>query len=128
VAEQVTASVEIHRGEHEQVSRNYGLDFKLLRPWPGMNAPFRGAWCIVRPGDVTEPHAHGEAEIMIAMSGTGVLISDEGRHDFTAGDIIYMPADIGHSVTNERDEDLAYYSIWWDRAMSTEFLDGESAE
>ncbi|MGW5049552.1 cupin domain-containing protein [Actinokineospora sp. NPDC004072] len=125
MTEQATASVDIRRGEHERVSRNFGLDFKLLHPWPGMNAPFRGAWCIVRPGDVSEPHAHGEREIMIAMAGSGVVVSDEGRLEFNAGDIVYMPAHIGHSVHNERDEDFSYYSIWWDRDMTTEFLAAE---
>lgn len=128
MTEQATASVEIHRGEHELVSRNYGLDFKLLQPWPGMNAPFRGAWCVVRPGDVSEAHQHGDREIMIAMSGNGVVISEEGRLDFAAGDIVFMPADIRHSVVNERDEDFSYYAIWWDRAMSAEFLEAEPGE
>ncbi|WP_433260867.1 cupin domain-containing protein [Actinosynnema sp. CS-041913] len=128
MAEQATAPVDIRRGEHERVSRNFGLDFKLLHPWPGMTTPFRGAWCIVRPGDVTEPHAHGEDEIMIAMAGGGVLVTDEGRIECAAGDIVFMPANTGHSVVNEGDEDFSYYSIWWDRAMSTEFLDAESGE
>lgn len=128
MTEQAIASVDIHRLENEQVSRNYGLDFKLLHPWPGMNAPFRGAWCVVRPGDVSEAHAHGEREIMIAMAGRGVVVSDEGRLDFNAGDIVFMPAEITHSVVNEYGEDFSYYSIWWDRDMSAEFLAAEPGE
>jgi mannose-6-phosphate isomerase-like protein (cupin superfamily) len=120
--------MDIHRLENELVSRNYGLDFKLLLPWPGLNAPFRGAWCVVRPGDVSEAHAHGEHEIMIGMTGRGVLVSAGQRVDFNAGDIVHMPADITHSVRNELDEDFSYYSIWWDRAMSAEFLAEEPGE
>jgi mannose-6-phosphate isomerase-like protein (cupin superfamily) len=120
--------MDIHRLENEKVSRNFGLDFKLLQPWPALRAPFRGAWCIVRPGDVSEPHEHGEHEIMIAMAGRGVLVGDGREVDFAAGDIILMPAGITHSVRNDLTEDCSYYSIWWDRAMSAEYLAEEPGE
>jgi mannose-6-phosphate isomerase-like protein (cupin superfamily) len=128
MTEQATASVDIHRLEHEKVTRNYGLDFKLLQPWPGMNAPFHGAWCVVRPGDASQAHAHGEQEILIGMTGRGAVINGDDQHNFNAGDIVFLRAGIPHSVVNESDGDFSYYAIWWDRAMSTEFLAEEPVE
>jgi mannose-6-phosphate isomerase-like protein (cupin superfamily) len=128
MTEQATAAIDIHRLESEKVTRQYGLDFKLLHPWPGINAPFEGAWCVVRPGDVSQAHAHGEREILIGMSGRGGVVSDGDHLDFNTGDIVLLQAGITHSVVNNGDTDFAYYAIWWDRAMSAEYLAGEPSE
>ncbi|WP_225448223.1 cupin domain-containing protein [Streptacidiphilus sp. P02-A3a] len=116
----------IRAQESEDLTRAHGLDMKLLHPWPGVDTPFRGAWCVLRPGDVSEGHAHREREIFIAMSGRAEVVTADRRQLLTAGDLATIGPDVEHSVVNPYDEDFAYYAIWWDRAMAAEFLGPES--
>jgi mannose-6-phosphate isomerase-like protein (cupin superfamily) len=113
--------VDIRRREHENLVRAYGLDMKLLYPWDGLEAPFRGAWCVLRPGDASVAHAHHEHEIFIGMAGQGSVVTDGQRHPFVAGDLVFLRPGIEHYLANDSDEDFSYYAIWWDRAMSDEF-------
>ncbi|MFC4031260.1 cupin domain-containing protein [Streptomyces polygonati] len=116
------AELTIRALESEHLTRAHGLDLKLLHPWPGLNAPFRGAWCVLRPGDVSEPHAHSEREIFICMSGRATVLAGDTRKEFAAGDIAHLLPGVQHSITNEHDEDFAYYAIWWGEEMAAEFL------
>ncbi|WP_333766953.1 cupin domain-containing protein [Streptomyces sp. IBSBF 2435] len=122
------ADVTIRTMEPDHLERAHGLDLKLLHPWPGLDTPFRGAWCVLRPGDVSEVHGHHDREIFIVMSGRGTVVANGRRHEIAAGDLAYIRPDVQHSVVNEHDEDFAYYAIWWDPAMSAEFLDGQERE
>lgn len=116
------ADVTIRAKEPDHLERAHGLDLRLLHPWPGLDSPFRGAWCVLRPGDVSELHAHHDREIFIVMSGRGTVLAGGSRQEVAAGDLAYIRPDVEHSVVNEHDEDFAYYAIWWDRAMSADFL------
>jgi mannose-6-phosphate isomerase-like protein (cupin superfamily) len=122
VTDQRSADVHIRKSEPENLTRAHGLDLKLLQPWRGVDAPFRGAWCVLRPGDASEPHAHHEHEIFIGMAGRAQVASGGQRHEFVAGDIVFVRPGVEHRVINEHDEDFSYYAIWWDRAMSLEFF------
>ena len=95
---------------------------RLLYPWPGLDAPFRGAWCVLRPGDASVAHAHHEHEIFIGMTGRAEVVTGERRHEFAAGDLVFLKPGIEHYLANNHDEDFAYYAIWWDREMSDEFV------
>jgi mannose-6-phosphate isomerase-like protein (cupin superfamily) len=122
VPDQENAGVDIRKLEPENLTRAHGLDLKLLQPWHGLDAPFRGAWCVLRPGDVSMPHAHHEHEIFIGMSGRAEVVSSDRRHEFVAGDIAFVRPGVEHQVVNTHDEDFSYYAIWWDRRMSAEFI------
>lgn len=121
-----TAAVEFRRLEHENLVRAYGLDMKLLYPWDGLTAPFRGAWCVLRPGDQSAQHAHHEHEIFIGMAGNAEVIAEGEAHEFAAGDLVFLKPGIEHYLVNNHDEDFSYYAIWWDRAMSDEFVAHET--
>lgn len=116
-------AVQIREGEPENLVRTHGLDLRLLQPWHGLAAPFRGAWCVLRPGDASTPHAHHEHEIFIGMTGRAEVVSGDSRRPFVAGDIAFVPPGVAHQVVNDHDEDFAYYAIWWDRTMSDEFIE-----
>ncbi|WP_206788424.1 cupin domain-containing protein [Amycolatopsis sp. MtRt-6] len=124
------ALVEIRRLEPEHLTRAYGLDMKLLYPWDGMAAPFRGAWCVLRPGDSSVAHAHHEHEIFIGMAGRAEVVAGDRRHAFAAGDIVFLRPGIEHHLVNDPDagEDFSYYAIWWDREMSAEFAAHDTGE
>ena len=42
------ADVTIRAKEPDHLERAHGLDLRLLHPWPGLDSPFRGAWCVLR--------------------------------------------------------------------------------
>lgn len=113
--------MEIRRAVREELDRGFGLDYKLLLPWPELNAPFEGAYCIARAGDSSMAHDHHEYEIFIALSGAATVVADGERSPFTAGDIVHFTPGVHHQVVNESDEDFVYYCIWWDTAMSERF-------
>jgi mannose-6-phosphate isomerase-like protein (cupin superfamily) len=112
----------IRRLDREHLTRAYGLDSERLLPWPVLNAPFEGAWCVLRPGDVSTPHSHHEEEIFIALTGSATLVVDGRRAEFAAGDIAHLPIGSTHQVINEGTADFEYYGVWWDAAMARAFL------
>jgi mannose-6-phosphate isomerase-like protein (cupin superfamily) len=116
------AVVTIRKREPEHLHRMDGLDLKLLLPWDGVAAPFRGAWCVLRPGDVALEHAHEDREIFFVMSGRAEVRGGGKRYEIAAGDLVFLPPGLAHQVVNETDEDVSYYAIWWDTSMSEEFL------
>ncbi len=113
---------EIRNLDRDNLTRAYGLDAQRLLPWPALNAPFEGAWCILRSGDESTPHSHHEYEIFIAMTGRAALVVDGERRTFAAGDIVHLPPGCTHKLVNDGPEDFQYYGIWWDAHMSTTFL------
>ena len=114
--------VEIRKLDRDGLDRVYGLDAQPLLPWPVLNAPFEGAWCVLRAGDESTPHSHHEYEIFIALSGEAELDVDGERYPFVSGDIVYLPPGCTHKVVNNGSDDFEYYGIWWDADMSSAFL------
>ncbi|KQV17158.1 MULTISPECIES: cupin domain-containing protein [unclassified Kitasatospora] len=104
----------IRRQEPARLERAHGLDLGMLHPWGDLTTPFHGAWCVLRPGDVTEVHQHTERELFICMAGRAEVRSADGSHPIAAGDLVLLPVDSDHSVANPHDEDFAYYAIWWE--------------
>jgi mannose-6-phosphate isomerase-like protein (cupin superfamily) len=113
--------IEIRRLDRENLTRAYGLDSERLLPWDVLNAPFEGAWCVVRPGDVSTAHSHHEYEIFIAMKGRATLVVEDERRELVEGDIAHLIPGTTHQVLNEDDADFEYYAIWWDTEMSAAF-------
>src|SRR4029077_5815227 len=81
--------IEIHNLDRAHLPRAYGLDSQRLLPWPALNAPFEGAWCILRAGEESTPHGHHEYEVFIAMAGRSTLSVDREQFEFAAGDIVH---------------------------------------
>ncbi|GAT70702.1 cupin [Planomonospora sphaerica] len=105
----------------DQLRPDNGLLAKRLLPWTTLNAPFEGAWCVVRPGTASTRHAHHEYEIFIAVSGEAVLESEGERAAFAAGDVAYFPPGTDHRVVNDGAADFEMYGIWWDADMTGAF-------
>jgi mannose-6-phosphate isomerase-like protein (cupin superfamily) len=114
--------VEIRPLDRTNLTKAYGLDSQRLLPWPALNAPFEGAWCILRSGDESTPHSHHEYELFVALKGTAALDVDGERHDFVAGDIAHLPPGCMHKVINSSNQDFEYYGIWWDTDMSAQLI------
>nr|WP_153539705.1 cupin domain-containing protein [Streptomyces sp. RB17] len=98
-----------------------GLAAQRLMPWPLLNAPFEGSWCLVRPGAESGAHAHHEYEIWIAVTGSAELFVNGEYHPFTKGDIVHFVPGQGHQVVNRGDEDFEMYAVWWDADLARGF-------
>jgi oxalate decarboxylase/phosphoglucose isomerase-like protein (cupin superfamily) len=114
--------MDIRRLDRENLTVAYGIDSERLLPWPVLNAPFEGAWCVVHAGGASDAHAHHEYEIFIAMSGSAQLVVEDERGAFKAGDIAFLTPGREHNVVNDSDADFEFYAIWWDPQMSADFV------
>ena len=63
------------------------------------------------PGAEFRQHVHEESEdVIICISGSGVIRSGETRVPFGAGDIVYVPAGVVHGTINTGGEPLVMFS------------------
>lgn len=115
------SSIEIRSLARDELEHEYGVDGQRLLPWPALNAPFEGAWCVIRAGTASVPHAHSEYEIFIAMTGAAVLEVRGERVPLAAGDIAHIRPGMEHRVINDGDGDFEMYSVWWNEEMCAEF-------
>ncbi|WP_339481841.1 cupin domain-containing protein [Pseudomonas sp. RL_5y_Pfl2_73] len=100
----------------------YDLDGSRLLPWEGMKSPFGGAWCVVRPGTESRRHAHDEYELFIVIEGCAEVRVGERSLLAEKGDLVLLPLNTEHSVKNSSESDFHFYSIWWDKESTNNFL------
>jgi len=63
---------------------------------------------IVEPGGFTPYHKHEWEHENYIVSGTGVLVTEEGEKPFKPGDIIYVPPQFKHSYKNTGEDVLKF--------------------
>jgi mannose-6-phosphate isomerase-like protein (cupin superfamily) len=113
--------MEIRKFDRANLKPDNGLVAQRLMPWPALNAPFEGSWCVVRPGAESGAHGHHEYEIWVAMTGAAEVICEGRRTPFVAGDVIHFPPHVHHQVVNHSDSDFQMYAVWWDAELSERF-------
>lgn len=113
--------MEIRSLYRDKLAPDNGLKAQRLMPWPALNAPFEGSWCVVNPGAASGPHGHHEYEIWLALAGSSEIVADGQRVPFTAGDIVYLPPGSVHQVVNDGDADFEMYALWWDVELAGKF-------
>jgi mannose-6-phosphate isomerase-like protein (cupin superfamily) len=113
--------MEIRNLDHDNLKAEYGAFTQRLLPWAALNAPFEGAWSIVKPGTATTAHEHHEYEMFIGAKGVAVIECEGERRPFVAGDLVFMPPHEFHQVINDSDVDFEFFSVWWDPEMSERF-------
>ena len=62
-------------------------------------------------GAVNKPHVHSTDQILLVTEGEGLLASDEERHDLSAGDIAFIPADTKHWHGARPGKDMTHWAI-----------------
>jgi mannose-6-phosphate isomerase-like protein (cupin superfamily) len=120
--------MEIRKLDRVNLKPDNGLAAQRLMPWPELNAPFEGSWCVVPPGARSGAHAHHEYEIWVAMTGAAEIVCAGRRTPFVAGDVVRFPPQVEHQVVNEGDEDFQMYAIWWDTEMADKFAACDHAD
>ncbi len=113
--------MEIHSLSRDDLKLDNGLRAQRLMPWPALNAPFEGSWCVVAPGAASGPHSHHEYEIWIALAGSSKIHCEGQDVPFVAGDIAHFKPGSTHQVVNDGDDDFQMYSVWWDADLAAKF-------
>lgn len=120
--------MEIRKFDRADLQPDNGLTAQRLLPWPALNAPFEGSWCVVPPGAASGAHGHHEYEIWVAVTGTADIICEGRRMPFTAGDIVHFPPQVEHQVVNDGPDEFQMYAVWWDTEMTGRFAERDKAE
>lgn len=118
--------MEIRRFDRSNLKADNGLDAQRLMPWPEVNAPFEGSWCVVPPGASSGAHGHHEYEIWVAMTGAAEIICEGRRTPFVAGDVVHFPPHNVHQVVNEGTDEFQMYAIWWDHDLAGQFVERDA--
>jgi oxalate decarboxylase/phosphoglucose isomerase-like protein (cupin superfamily) len=116
----------VRRFSHEELIFSYGVDAACLLPWQGVNVPFEGAYCIVRPHSKSLEHINlpnDEQEIFICISGEASVVIGDVSFDAKKGDLFFVPRNTLHYVENAADEPFHYYAIWWNGQGALQFLE-----
>ena len=119
--------MEMRKFDRTNLKPDNGLAAQRLLPWPELNAPFEGSWCVVAPGAESGAHSHHEYEIWVAMTGSAEIVCDGHRMPFVAGDIVHFPPSSHHQVINTGDAEFQMYAVWWDTEMASEFAARDKA-
>ncbi len=120
--------MEIRSLSRDDLKPDNGLRAQRLMPWPALNAPFEGSWCVVAPGAASGPHSHHEYEIWIALTGASHILCDGEKTPFVAGDIVHFRPGSTHQVVNDGVDDFQMYSVWWDAELAAKFADRHQEE
>jgi mannose-6-phosphate isomerase-like protein (cupin superfamily) len=115
-------AVEIVHLNRDTLRLEYGADIQRLMPWAPLNAPFEGAWAVVRAGTRSTLHSHHEYEMFVAVHGDAVVECDDEQSSFSNGDVaLFRPGQL-HRVLNDGTADFEFYSVWWDVGMAQRFI------
>lgn len=79
---------------------------------------------IFAPRLVDHQGPHDRDELYVVIRGSGTFVCGSTRHDFTAGDVLVVPAGVEHHF--ERFEDLVTWVVFWD-GEGAHALAGQSA-
>ena len=63
------------------------------------------AHAVLKPGKEIEAHLDPYEEVYYLLSGRGVMTVGDERQEVTAGDAIWLPRGVPHSMINNGDED-----------------------
>jgi mannose-6-phosphate isomerase-like protein (cupin superfamily) len=121
------AAMEIRKFDPVQLRPDNGLFAQRLMPWPALNAPFEGSWCVVAPGAASGAHGHHEYEIWVAMTGAAEIVCEGRRTPFVAGDVVHFPPRVHHQVVNDGPDEFRMYAVWWDGEMARSFTGRDEA-
>lgn len=115
-------AVEIVHLNRDTLRLEYGADVQRLLPWAPLNAPFEGAWAVVRAGTESTLHSHHEHEIFVAVRGEALVECDGALAPFSVGDVALFQPGQRHRILNEAAVDFEFYSVWWDEQMAERFI------
>jgi len=117
----------IRKMDWGSLRHEYELDAMRLLPWDAIDAPFEGAWCVVRAHTSSTPHHHEERELFIIISGSAEVFIDTVPYTVKMGDMVSIPVGSEHYISNRSDEDFHMYTIFWSTESAQTFIKGKVA-
>jgi quercetin dioxygenase-like cupin family protein len=86
-------------------------------PWSEIETPPFGAMnCIISPGGASNADKHNQDEIIFVYRGIGEVDVTGELLEIQAGDVVYIPKNLQHTIQNKDDgAQLAFFSVWWPR-------------
>lgn len=117
--------------DEQEVKAEYGLKGVRTFPWQGVKAPFGSGYCIVATSSETFRHVNepsDEEELFIGCQGRAIVHLGEQRIPIKAGDQIFIPRNVPHSIINEDDEkEFHFFTVWWNRDCVDDYLQANSS-
>ena len=113
--------MEIRNLHRDELKLDNGLRAQRLVPWPALNAPFEGSWCVVGAGRRVRPARPprvrdlDRADRRVARSSA----TASGPRSWPVTSCTSRPGST-HQVVNDGDADFEMYSIWWDAELAAE--------
>ncbi len=100
------------RGKREApVRRISGLtSYILLQQGDVASDNLAITWVDVEPGSGQQPHRHSPEQVYVITQGQGRMQVGEEYVDAEVGDMVFIPPDTVHSMTNTGSETLTYVS------------------
>lgn len=80
-------------------------------------------WVDVAPGSAQALHRHGPEQVYIVVAGQGRMQVGEEDREVVAGDLVHVPPDVPHGITNTGDQALSYLSAATPAFSQTAFYD-----
>jgi len=62
-------------------------------------------------GAVNKPHVHSTDQILVITEGEGLVATDAERHEVSAGDVAFIPANTKHWHGARPGKDMTHWSI-----------------
>jgi oxalate decarboxylase/phosphoglucose isomerase-like protein (cupin superfamily) len=100
----------------QTIKAEYGLCGVRTFPWKDVVAPFSSGYCIVAPGTETFRHVNepsDEEELFIGCQGSATVLLGDQKIPMQAGDQIYIPKGMLHSILNDSDAEFHFFTVWW---------------
>lgn len=96
-------------------TRENNCDLRRLYPWQGVvTPPWKSSIVSMRPAESSTEHRHVTDETFIFLTGSGTVGLGEDIRSVIEGDVIYIPHDNNHVVSNTSAlEPLTFVSIYW---------------
>src|SRR5262249_15361668 len=63
-------------------------------------------YSVFKPGLVAADLSHSVEELAFVVSGAGIILLEDGQLEAHAGQALFIPARMWHTVVNDGDEDL----------------------
>ena len=75
--------------------------------------PFKGGRFSLEPGSTSRVDVHDVRECWMIVHGSGLLTYDGRDFRVETGDFCYFEPRKSHQITNDGDEQLMIYNVWW---------------
>lgn len=86
---------------------------ELLAATGPSNTKLGSAVSFIRPGEAIEQHKHPVTEFLYLINGEATVWVEGATQILTEGDVVVLPPDKLHCVSNTGTEPFRLFSFWW---------------